>query len=371
MKILHVINNLGSGGAEKLLQQLLPLMHEQEDVEVDLLLLTDKNNVFEDAIKSKGVNIHVLSWLKPRNPLNVFAIRNYIIKGNYDIIHAHLFPTLYWVSLASRCMPNKSRPKLVFTEHSTYNRRRGKKFFKYIDKLMYSSYDSVISISREVQKNLVTWLGVQEEKKFVTIPNGIHVETFQSAKAYALSEINPQFSKHTKLIGMVGRFSEAKDQKTLIRCMQLLPENIHLLLVGDGPLKAKCEEFVRDLGVEQRVHFLGFRNDVARILKTCDIIVLSSHWEGFGLAAVEGMATGKPVIASDVPGLSEVVGDAGILFERRDYRKLAKHIERLMNDVEEFHKIAKACYERSLSFDISNAVDEHLRVYDFLARSRN
>ena len=167
---------------------------------------------------------------------------------------------------------------------------------------------------------------------------------------------------------MVGRFSEAKDQKTLIRCTQLLPENIHLLLVGEGPLKAKCEEFAKNLGAEQRVHFLGFRNDVAEILKTCDIIVLSSHWEGFAMAAIEGIASGKPVIASNIPGLSEIVGDGGILFRRGDYRKLAKYIERLMNDIEKYDRIAKACYERALSFDISNTVDEYLRVYDFLIK---
>ena len=111
---------------------------------------------------------------------------------------------------------------------------------------------------------------------------------------------------------MVARFSEQKDQPTLIKAIKELPENVHLLLIGEGTLKQKNENLAKEIGVSDKVHFLGFRNDVERILKTVDIVVLSSNWEGFGLAAAEGMAAGKPVIASKVEGLREIVDGYGL-----------------------------------------------------------
>ena len=96
-----------------------------------------------------------------------------------------------------------------------------------------------------------------------------------------------------------------------------LPVNFKLILVGEGPLKNSSQMLVQELCLKDRVFFLGNRDDVERIFKTADLSVLSSHWEGFGLVAVEGMAAGKPVIASNVSGLSEIVSGAGVLFEKK------------------------------------------------------
>ena len=107
MKILHVINNLGSGGAEKLIEQFVPLMNEKEHVQADVLLLTDVGNVFDEHLKDNGVNVTVVPLRNPKNPLNVFYLKRHIVQGNYDVVHAHLFPTFYWISIVSRLMIRK------------------------------------------------------------------------------------------------------------------------------------------------------------------------------------------------------------------------------------------------------------------------
>ena len=105
------------------------------------------------------------------------------------------------------------------------------------------------------------------------------------------------------------------------------------------------------------------RSDVPSLLKAADIFVMSSHFEGFGLAAVEGMAAGKPVIASNVEGLNEVVEGAGLLFTPCDEKDLAVSILRLSQDSGYYKKVADACKERSRLFDIRRMAESYTLLY--------
>ena len=169
--------------------------------------------------------------------------------------------------------------------------------------------------------------------------------------------------KDCKKIVMVAGFRYQKDQDTLIRAVNLLPKHYHLVFVGDGERRGECEQLCRDLGVVDRCHFLGVRMDVSQILKSADFVVQSSHIDGFCLAAVEGMASGKPVIVSDIPGLSQVVSGAGVLFPHQDCKTLSDKILRLDSDPAYYQRVANACYERAKQFDISVMADKYLDVY--------
>ncbi len=364
MRILHIINNLGSGGAERLIADLLPRLNSYDEIECELLLLTDEKNVFDKELIKNGIKVNVLQRRKIYNLLNAIDIAKFVNKGNYDIIHAHLFPTQYWVALAKPHFKNK-KIKLITTEHSSHNRRREKAYFKHIDKYIYRKYDKIISISEKTQENLMNWLKVKEKcrDKFIVIHNGIDMDKFSNALPYKKEEIVSKFNEETKVITMVARFSEAKDQPTLIRAMKKLNSDIHLVLVGEGPLLEECKKLTNDLGISERVHFLGYREDVARIMKTSDIIVLSSNWEGFGLSAAEGMASGKPVIASDVDGLREIIGDAGILFERGNHVNLSNLISELISDKSYYNQIVEKEFNKSKHYDIENNLNFLIKLY--------
>lgn len=367
MKILHVINNLGSGGAEKLIEQTLPLMNKVNDIDVEVLLLTDKKNIFDKKLKEKRIRISIAPFRSIYSIRNIFYIRNYIVKGKYDVVHVHLFPSQYWVSLAAK-MILKNKPKFITTEHNTYNRRRSKKYFKLIDNIIYSSYDKIISISDKTQENLISWLEIDGKKigKFTTVENGIDLTKFSNANPYEKRRINNNFDENTKLICMIGRFCEQKDQQTLIKTMKILSESVHLLLIGEGPLKQKNQDLAEQLEVNNRVHFLGFRDDVERILKTSDIVVLSSNWEGLSLASIEGMACGKPFIASRVEGLKDIVGGYGILFEQGNEDELSKIIIELLDKRDFYNEVTDRCLERAECYDVNNMVDKLLSVYTSL-----
>jgi glycosyltransferase involved in cell wall biosynthesis len=362
MKILHIINNLGSGGAEKLIEDTLPIMNKKEDIELEVLLLTDKNNVFAESLKKQGIKINVIGTDNIYSPTNIISIRKFIKNNDFDIIHAHLFPTIYWTSLAAKTLLNR-KFKLVFTEHSTHNRRRNYIIFKPIDRFIYNEFDKVISISQKTKANLIDWLGAKKKNKFTIIENGIGTQKFNEAEAYSKKEMFSTCTEDNTFITMVGRFSEQKDQKTLIRALKQLDNNVHLFLVGEGLLIEEHKKYVENLNLNNRVHFLGFRSDVERILKTSDIVVLSSYWEGFGLAAVEGMAAGKSVIASDVSGLREVVKDAGLLFEQGDDEELAEIINELINNNDYYDLVSQKCLKKAEKYDISKMLNSLLKVY--------
>ncbi|TKH01020.1 glycosyltransferase family 4 protein, partial [Peribacillus simplex] len=234
-----------------------------------------------------------------------------------------------------------------------------------LDRLIYSNYSRVISISQKTQENLISWINSKQKslEKYLVIENGINFKKFNESKPYLKSEINEILNEEKILLCMVGRFSKQKDQATLIKAMKSLSKDVHLLLIGEGPLKAQNEFLAKEIGLERRIHFLGFRNDVDRIYKTSDIVILSSKWEGFGLAAVEGMATGKPVIASDVTGLKEVVEGAGVLFKKGDSLDLAENINNLLINAEEYSKVSDKCLKRASNYNIEKMVEGYMNLY--------
>jgi glycosyltransferase involved in cell wall biosynthesis len=367
MKILHVINDLSAGGAEKLLLDTLPVFKLYENVKVDLLLLTDKKNVFDTQIKKAGINVYVCKTRNIKNIFNVFYIRRFIIQGQYDIVHVHLFPSNYWVSLARKLIFN-NKLILIASEHNTYNRRRNYKIFRIIDRFIYKEFDFIISVSRKTEYNLQNWLNITHHKKpcFKVVENAVNIQKFSNAIPYAKEALVSCQFDNLKLICMVGSFGAQKDQKTLIKSLVNLSEEIHLVLVGQGDRLKDMKKLVSKLNLTRRVHFLGIRTDIERILKTSDIIALSSHWEGFGLVAVEGMAAGKPVIASNVDGLREVVEGAGLLFEKGNSMEFSKLVFKLLENQNFYDEISNKCLEKSKMYDIKIMVDKTFQIYKSL-----
>lgn len=344
MRILHVISCLTVGGAQRLVSSLLPELIKHE--KVDLLVYKRVNTTFEKELIGAGVNIISLDVNNTRNPISMVKMRR--VFAHYDIIHAHLFPTVYWVALASIGL----NIKLIYTEHNTFNRRRNKAYLRPIEKFIYSRYTTIISITDQVRSELSKWLQ-SDDSRFVTIPNGINTSYFS---------VNDEIVDKNRII-MIARFAPAKDQATLIRALTFLNKEIKVRLVGDGETRLECENLARDLGVYHQIEFMGEQSDIPRLIAQSYIGVQSSHWEGFGLTAVEMMAASKPVIASNVEGLRQVVEGAGVLFHHGDEKDLAKAIDKLIGDPNYYKEVSLACKERSMKFDISKMAQKYIEVY--------
>lgn len=347
MRILHVITSLKIGGAQRLLADLIPL--QATSIDVSLLVYERVDNDFEKAIEQAGINIFSLDEKNFYNPRVIFRLRK--IFKDYDVVHAHLFPTIYWVSFAARGL----KVKLIYTEHNTFNRRRNKAYLRPIEKFVYFRYNKIICISTKTQDNLIDWLQ-SNDSRFVTIPNGVNTKVFANENA----EVDK------KRLIMVARFAPAKDQATVIKALSYLGNDIKLCFVGDGETMKECQKLASQLNLCSQIEFMGTQTDIPRLIAQSYIGIQSSLWEGFGLTAVEMMAAGKPVIASDVDGLKQVVEGAGLLFPFGDEKSLAKAIEKLMSDEGFYEKVSLACKKRSEIFDISRMADGYMDVYKSL-----
>lgn len=353
MKILHVINNLQGGGAEKMLSELLP-KQKICNHDVYLLLLNNKKPKFLQTLIDKNIKIKILDESK-NFFTKLLSIRKLIKSNNFDIIHVHLFPSLYYIALATFGL----NTSLIYTEHNTLNRRRKYKIFKYIERIIYNRYDKIICISEQTKLNLQNHLDNSNiKKKIICISNGIILPEIEGN----LPQKDLSNQKDVKLI-MIGRFEKQKDQTTLIKSAKYLPKNVKIYFAGTGSLESKCKKLTAEEKLTERIHFLGFQNDIISVLKQMDIAVLSSNWEGFGLSAVESMALGIPTIGSDVPGLSEVLNNGGILFEKGNEIKLAEKINKLIYDHEFYLEISKKGFNKAKQYDINKMNSEYIKIY--------
>lgn len=357
MKILRIINSLAIGGAERSVVGNLPL-HKKNGLDIEVLLLNGKKTFFLNQLKKDNIKVHSLGI--DNNIYNPFLIIKLckIIK-NYDIIHAHLFPSLYWVAIAKFLV--RSKVKLVFTEHSTHNRRKQNWFLRRIDKFIYSQYNVVIAISEAASLNLKESLEKNDKPEIVTINNGVDFKKLKQESLIVNKELKKKYI-NKKIVLQIAAFRPEKDQETLIKSLLYLPEEYYVFFVGDGERRVICEKLVESLGFVDRVLFLGFQENVGSVISLADIVIMSSHWEGFGRAAVEAMALDKPVIATNVPGLRDVVDNAGLLFDVGDSEHLSKLILSL-KDMEYYNLISRKCEERSKLYNIEFMVSAYEDVY--------
>lgn len=351
MRILHIITSLQTGGAETLVVNLMPRFRDLGH-EVGLVVFNNEKTKLMERLKHECPECKVYELgTSCYNPLYIIKLIG--IMKKYDIVHTHNSSPQLYAAIANLF----TRKKLITTEHNTSNRRRYWKWYANIDRWMYNRYNCIICISNQAEENLRNYLK-RDKLPIVTIFNGVDIASFHNAKP--IEEL-----KTDKFVAiMVAGFRKQKDQDTLVKAIAKLPkEKFELWFVGTGERLNEVKNLVKNLNIEDNVKFLGLRTDVARLLHTADVVVMSSHYEGLSLSNIEGMSVDKPFIASDVDGLHEITEGYGILFPHEDSDSLAKIIERLSTDQDYYNQVASSCYARAQQFDITKMVEGYEGVY--------
>jgi glycosyltransferase involved in cell wall biosynthesis len=355
MRVLQVIDSLRIGGAEVLVRDLVPRFLRR-GVDCKVLVLLRSASALEIGLEDAGVKILDTGNVPLYSPRQIPALAKRM--RGFDLVHVHLFPAQLWVAMAAL----EVRCPLVTTEHNTWNARR-RWWFRPVDEWMYSRYRQIACNSDATAEELIRWCPSVKGKVQV-IPNGIPLEVFANARP--ADSLGPGDGM-TKAV-FVGRFEPQKDHETLLRALAVVPD-VHLFLLGDGPLRSHLEQLARHLGIGDRVTFTGFRSDVPGILKACDVYVHSTTSDGFGIAACEAMAAGLPVIASDVPGLAQVIEGAGVVFPVGDHLSLARELNALAGSSEKRASMSEASRRRARDFSIEQTVDLHIQMYENVLRS--
>ena len=357
MKITHVIPNLEVGGAQRLIENLIPYFNKGNEIEVIVFQKTDSE--IESNLEKLGIRIVYLD-ISFRSPKAILKLRKYF--KNTDIVHLHLFPVQYY-SIIANIGINKP---LIFTEHSTYNKRRKYKFLSYVEKVVYGKIDKIVSISKGVQANLTNWLREKENSgRFIIVENGVKPPVIKSKT----KSDEYLFGREGKALIMISRFSDSKDQDTVVKSLKYIKDkDVFLVLVGDGYRKQEVEDLVAKESLTNRVVFLGTRNDIYDLISESFIGIQSSNWEGFGLSVIEMMVGGLPVVASDIEGLRDVVEEAGILFEKGNEKDLADKINKLLTNEQQYQLVKGQCKQRGEEYLIEKTASKYLDLYKEMIR---
>ncbi|MDO9565596.1 MAG: glycosyltransferase [Candidatus Desulfaltia sp.] len=304
-------------------------------------------------------NLNIFSWVRTVNKLIQL-----IKKREINLIHSNGSRATIFGGIAARL----TKTPLIWHVRIADSD-------KLLDKFLVKLADKIIVVSKAVSRRF-DWIEDKEDK-IVLVYNGIDLERFKPDVGIRKVRGKISLSSETPLVATVGRLDWYKGHKYLLvaaeKVVQALPD-ARFLIVGDGEYRERLENQVKQLNLDKNVIFTGNRKDIPEILASIDLFVLSSVSEGFGRAAAEAMACGKPVVATKAGGLSEVVEDGitGRLVPPKNPAALAKAIIELLKDKKKSENIGIAGRKRvEKLFSIEKNVKSIEELYEKILTREN
>ncbi len=369
-KILLLRSNIGFYGAERVVLELakgLKARGHQPIVGV-IHNLRNPHYDFESAAQNAQLPIKVFDSRRPWDWRTIKAIRAFALQEKIDVVHSHGYKADVYAWLAGR---GGGWP-LVSTCHpwlETDSNRKAKIYAK-LDKLVLSRFSHVVAISEGVRKE---YLASRSAKRHIdVIANGIDLDTFEVSANHPELRQELSIANGARIVGAVGRLSPEKGYDVLLQAFARLgaeeKDPVVLMLVGDGPEKENLLRLGEKLNIADRLRFLGARTDVPALLKLMDVFVLSSFTEGVPMALLEAMAAHRPIVATEVGEVSQILGrDAGLLIKPNDVRGLADSIGRLLRDRQMSQKCAEHARQRvAQNYSSDMMVVKYVNIYERL-----
>jgi glycosyltransferase involved in cell wall biosynthesis len=373
MRIAHVLHRMDLAGAEVLAADLARQLQQRHTF---TFLCLDGIGPLGDTLRGEGFTVECvmrrpgLDWRAAR------ALRRLLQTHRIDLIHAHQYTPFFYAALARRGLSHA--PPIVFTEHGRHVPDVVSWKRRWANRWLLRDGDHVTAVSRFVKQALIEHERIAADRIEV-IPNGIDPYRFH-ADAATRAAVRAAWgaTDDTVVLLQVARFHAVKDHATALRAFAAMARDAAaarsmLVFVGDGELRKATESLANELGVSDRVRFLGLRRDVPVLLEGADVLVLSSLSEGLPVTVLEAMAARLPVAATRVGGVPEAVeeGVTGLLSDRGDTAGLAANLRRLTDDAGLRANLGRAGRERVERFFTQTAMHRtYAAVYDRLYRTR-
>jgi len=365
LKIVHLVFSLGAGGMEN---GVINISHRLPRDRYALSICTlEAGGSLENRVDAQRVELlHVRR--RHGNDLTLpFRLARELRRRRVDILHTHNWCTFLEGLLAAKLA---RVPILVHGEHGKIQDRRRQIFAQ---RWGWRAVHQVLAVSDDLADRMARAIGFPRERIQV-IPNGVDTERFRPSEM-PKAELRGQLGLLPDgfLVGMVARFVEFKDHAGVFRALASLRElgvEAHLALAGEGPLHGQLEEFARELGIADRVHFLGHVPQVGTLLHSLDVLVSnSSHCEGMSNVILEAMACGVPVVATRVAASPELLdeGTAGLLIPPRDPEALAQALRQVIESPTLRSHLRRAGRLRAQTrFSIAAMVGSYSQLYQRL-----
>ena len=307
MKVVHVHRIGGIGGSERHLLTLLPALAAKGiDVQFVGLDMAGADPFYDEL---------AVPYERLSRP---WELRGAVRRAKPDLVHTHLVHADVYGAVATRT-------PIVSTKHNPDPFRTGP--WRFAERGLAWRATRIVAISEAVRRFSVEDVGLPEDKVDV-----IHYGLDALPEPWGENPDLP-LPEDAPLLLCVARLTPQKGVDTAIRALPAIPDAT-LLVLGEGPDRARLEALARDLGVDGRVLMPGRVGDVAALYRRCNVVVHPARWEGFGLAMLEGMLAGRPVVAAHAGSAPELVADGmtGLLFPPDDAEALARDVTTVLAD---------------------------------------
>lgn len=332
----------------------------------------ERSNKYIDKLKQQGIVLHNIAFA--RNPISKDNLKAYkklkeiINTEKFDLIHCHT-PT---VSMMTRLAAKKARKHgsvVMYTCHGFHfhNSSSRKNWIVYypIEKFLSRYCDYIVTINKEDFGRAKTF-HCDNVRYIPSVGVDINrIKELKVDKSAKKAEIGIPSDK--TLIISAGELIERKNHEVIIRALAKINNpDIYYAIAGKGPLKDYLADLAKDLGISERVKFLGFRTDVFELYHAADISAFPSKIEGLGLAGVEAMAAGVPLVSSNVHGILDYVidGKTGYAINPKDVDGYASSIKKLAEDPALRESMREDCLNAVESFELHNALRVMWDIYE-------
>lgn len=370
MKILHFISGGDTGGAKT---HVLTLLENLRKSNIDVELLCIMEGIFTEEARELGIPVTIIPQAR-RYDLSVNRkICDYINSSGCDMVHCHGARANY----ISLFIMHKVKVPMITTLHSDYkldfkDNVRKQMFYTPINSFALRRFDHILCVT-EAFKNMLVERGFKKDRIEV-IYNGIDFKPELEAveKEAFYDRLHIKYNPDKRYVGIAARLYAVKGVDVFLKAANVLSkrcENIDFVVLGDGDMWDYCESYVKENGLESRVHLAGqIMNSIVMnsFYKYIDVNTLSSYSESFPYALLEGARMKKATVATAVGGIPEMIedGKSGYLVPSGDYEAFADRLEELCNNDELRTKLGNEFYSRALdNFSVESMANTHINIY--------
>ena len=360
-----VIDNMEFGGGERVFVQLAAGLRDRFEVSVASM----SGGIFEHELKQLGIKFYPVDMSKRFSLKEIRRIKAIIQNNMIDLVHSQGARADFFARIAGRLA---GTPHIICTVAMPVEGfdvgLLQKKIYRFMDQLTERYVERFIVVSDSLKQMLMERRGIPVHQ-VVRIYNGIELSQYHPDAGYGNLRKEWGIPQDVPLIGAIGRMVW---QKGLQYFVEAIPEIVRVVpeaifwVVGDGPLRERLEALSEELRVRDNVIFTGFRSDIREILSAVDLIVVPSLSEGFPMITLEAMAMAKPIVATNIGGITEQIRDGveGILVPPKNPSALAKAAIRVLNDRKLAITIGLSARKRvEQEFSVEKMVAETEKVY--------
>ena len=367
-KIVHIAQS--AGGVAEYLYMFLKNFKD-DNYENILIVSEDYKNQIE-RFRPYVSNIYIVPMIrevKVKNDVkSIIKVRKILKQIKPDIVYMHSSKA---GAIGRIALAFNFKAKILYNAHGWYFNAqisdKKKKIFALIEKILAIKTDKIINISKSEYESALKYK-IAPKRKMCIIENGIDFTKFENNDTYREETRKKYNIKDNEIvIGVVGRLSEQKDPMTMIKAFELVHKenkNTKLMYVGAGELEENIKKYAKEKNILDKVIITGWVNNVEKYIPAFDIAVLPSKWEGFGLVLIEYMACDKPIIATNVGGIQDIIKDNenGLIVEKENEKQLSEKIKKIIIDTNIRQNIITQNKQERQKYTIENVIKKYISL---------